>query len=236
VTGPLEEYYFYGVDGEENNWFVCASGGNLLRGDGSSWTVAGGLGATTNYLYGLWAQGDEAIAVGASGTAVHFDGSNQLLMTTGTSEYLRAVWGTSSSNVYAVGDDGVIIHYDGNTSRLWTVMESGVSENIDLEGIWGTSNNNIYAVGDDGVIVHYNGSSWSRVWTDSYTDFRAIHGSSASNIYVVGSSNVYFYDGKGWRQVQQNASWESLYDVHVLGVGDLFAVGCCASILYLDER
>jgi hypothetical protein len=43
-------------------------------------------------------------------------------MKTGTVPHLRAVWGSSESEVYAVGDDGTILHYDGST---WTAMYSG---------------------------------------------------------------------------------------------------------------
>jgi hypothetical protein len=236
-TPATSSYYFYGVSGEEDNWFICGSSGALLRNDGDSWVVAGGLGATTNYLYGVWATGNEAVAVGASGVVVRFDGTNQLMMTSGTTEYLRAVWGSSMSSVFAVGDDGTIVHYDGNSSNLWTVMESGVSENIDFEAVWGSSSSNVYAVGDDGTVVRYNGSTWSRVWMDTYEDLYGLHGSGPDNMFAVGGNSLFHYDGAGWRELEQdNVSYESQYGVYSLGGMEVFTVGACGSILYLEER
>ena len=39
------------------------------------------------------------------------DGNTWSKITAGTTQNLRAVWGTSSTNVYAVGDSGTILHY-----------------------------------------------------------------------------------------------------------------------------
>ena len=69
-------------------------------------------------------------------------------MTSGTSEHLHGVWGTSSSDVYAVGEDGTILRYDG---AAWSESVSGTYP--DLFGIWGSSSGDVYVVGDSGTIV-----------------------------------------------------------------------------------
>jgi hypothetical protein len=235
-TGALENYHYYGLSGVEDNWFIAGSGGVLLQGDASTWEVAGGLGATTNYLYDVWANGDEAIAVGDNGVAVYFNGATQLMMTTGTSMDLRGVWGNSGTDVFAVGDDGVILHFDGNVSNLWEVLDSGVGGGLDLEDVWGTGHNNMYAVGDDGVMVRYNGTSWSRMFTDTYIDFKAIAGTGANNIYVVGSDDVFHYDGSRWVQVPQNATYQTIYDVGCSANDDVFVVGGCATVMHFEEQ
>src|SRR5262249_27816784 len=38
---------------------------------------------------------------------------------------LKALWGTSATDVWAVGANGAIVHYDGKT---WTPQKSGVTE------------------------------------------------------------------------------------------------------------
>ena len=63
-------------------------------------------------------------------------------MTRGTSQELRAAWGTSRTDVFAVGQAGTILHYDG---ARWSAMASGTSQW--LYGVWGTSSTNVYAAG-----------------------------------------------------------------------------------------
>jgi len=42
---------------------------------------------------------------------VHYDGSSWSKMSSGTSNPLWAVWGSSGNDVFAVGLDGTILHY-----------------------------------------------------------------------------------------------------------------------------
>jgi hypothetical protein len=42
-------------------------------------------------------------------------------MTSGTTEVLMGVWGSTGTDVYAVGDKGTIIHYDGTQ---WSEVEA----------------------------------------------------------------------------------------------------------------
>jgi hypothetical protein len=72
-------------------------------------------------------------------------------MTSGTSNWLFGVWGSSGSNVFAVGDSGTILHYDGSS---WSSMTSGTSN--DLEGVWGSSGSNVFATGEGGTILHHS--------------------------------------------------------------------------------
>ena len=58
-------------------------------------------------------------AVGNGGTILHYNGTVWSVMTSGTSQDLSGVWGSSGSNVFAVGYDGTILHYDGSS---WSDM------------------------------------------------------------------------------------------------------------------
>jgi hypothetical protein len=40
-------------------------------------------------------------------------------MDSSTSNWLHAVWGSSSSDVFAVGGDGTILHYSGEPHRIY---------------------------------------------------------------------------------------------------------------------
>jgi hypothetical protein len=55
---------------------------------------------------------------------------------------LRAVWGSSSSDVHMVGDDGLVRDWTG---KEWQAPMIGAGK--DLTGVWGTGPDNIYAVG-----------------------------------------------------------------------------------------
>ena len=75
-------------------------------------------------------------------------------MTSGTTNDLRSIWGTSETNIYAVGYEGTILHYDGDgddngiPDDIWEKMISPkTGEEIVNRSIWGTSEINIYVVG-----------------------------------------------------------------------------------------
>jgi hypothetical protein len=89
--------------------------------------------------------------VGRSGTILHYDGSAWSAMSSGTTNYLDDVWGSSSTDVFAVGWD-TILHYDGSA---WSAMSSPSTGS--LKGVWGSSASDVSAVGLNGTILHYSG-------------------------------------------------------------------------------
>jgi hypothetical protein len=73
-------------------------------------------------------------------------------MTSGTTENLYGVWGSSPSDLFAVGEHGTILHYDG---RGWSAMHSGTADY--LLGVWGSGPGDVFAVGSFGTILHHRG-------------------------------------------------------------------------------
>jgi hypothetical protein len=73
-------------------------------------------------------------------------------MTSGTTNDLIGIWGSSTSDVFAVGEGGSILHYNGST---WSTMTSGTTN--DLQDVWANSTSNVFAVGVFGTILHYSG-------------------------------------------------------------------------------
>ncbi len=58
--------------------------------------------------------GSDVFVVGRKGGIIlHYSGSAWASMTSGTTEWLYGVWGSSGSDVSAVGENGTILHYDG---------------------------------------------------------------------------------------------------------------------------
>jgi hypothetical protein len=85
-------------------------------------------------------------AVGTIGTILHYNGTTWSSVSSGTTQSLRGVWGTSASDVWAVGGSGTILHYNGTS---WLSVTSGTRTQT-LFGTWGTSSSNVWAVGVNG--------------------------------------------------------------------------------------
>ena len=112
----------------------------------------------------------------------------------GTTENLTSVWGTSVSDLFATGANGTILHYNGS---VWNGMNSGTT--LNLNGIWGNSSTNMYAVGNGGTILQYDGTAWSSMSSGVSNDLSAIWGSSSTDIFAAGRSNtILHYDGTAW--------------------------------------
>jgi hypothetical protein len=69
--------------------------------------------------------------------------------------HLRAVWGSSASDVWFVGDAGTILHWDGTTVEEVS-GEFSVGRKPDLSGVWGSGTNDVWIAGD-AVMLHFTG-------------------------------------------------------------------------------
>jgi hypothetical protein len=144
---------------------------------------------------------------------------------------LRAVWGTSPSNVWSVGNGGTIVHYDG---QQWSTVASGTTE--DLTSVWGTSSSDVWAAGYS-TILHYAGSSWSVSYTPTPVDNALIlagWSSSPTDAWAMGSAGIpgkaFHYNGSAWAP----AATPTVGTSAVWGTGptNVWAVGvpaCCVN-------
>jgi hypothetical protein len=110
-------------------WAVGANGtpqAFVTHYDGSTWTpntlpTSTGL----NAIFGF-AKGD-IYAVGKAGTMFHFSGGVWNSFSSGTTNDLYSIWGTSDTDLW-IGGDRVLQHWDGHT---WTPhIPSGASSNM----------------------------------------------------------------------------------------------------------
>lgn len=122
-------------------------------------------------------------------------------LTSGTTKELRAIWGTSASDVFFVGADGTILRYDGTQV---SAMTSGVTDS--LKGVWGSANNDVYAVGFLGLLLHYDSTSWKKITSPVTSSLASIWGSGADNIIAVGSGKSIRYDGSTWKETPTGIS------------------------------
>jgi len=88
--------------------------------------------------------------VGQGGGILHYDGSSWTPMSSGTTNWLEGVWGSSSGDVFAVGESGTILHYWAPPSGGWDPWDYDFNENgvIDIGEV-------LAAIVDyfDGVII-----------------------------------------------------------------------------------
>ncbi len=210
-----------GVSGASDNLvFAVAEDGSIVRFDGNAWSIA--VGPSSRFLTGIWmASASLGYAIGSDGV-LKFDGSTWSSDAgySNTNGFLRAVWGSSSSNVVVVGDNGTMSRFDGTSwstvtrrtaSSLTTLTGSGASAFAfssgvavrqsgatsalvysapELKSVWAVDANTAFAVGTDGAIWRYVNGIWQYQSTGSFTTFTDVWAESATKVLAVGTDPI----------------------------------------------
>jgi hypothetical protein len=138
------------------------------------------------------------------GTCVAGPNPSWKVVTSGTTQTLYAVWGTSAKDAWIVGANGTALHYDG---AQWKPMITGTMAT--LRAVWGTGPSDVFAAGDEtsgtssaGILIHFDGKSWSKV--QSFTP--ALHPFS---IWGVGGADFRVAGGwvSGWVRHNKAGTW-----------------------------
>lgn len=174
-----------------------------------------------NGLNGMWGTGPTDIwAVGDFGTALHYDGQNWSLLTTGTTRHLNGIWTPGAGSAVVVGDTGFVSRWNGSAFVNET---SGTTAH--LNSVWGSSLSNLFAVGDGGVILRNMGGSWSAMSSGTVNNLFRVHGTDPQNAWAVGQAGtVRNFTGTTWSTVTGPGSMV-LTDVWTSGPNDVWAVG-----------
>jgi len=110
-------------------------------------------------LNGVWvASASEAFAVGGMGTIHHYTAGTkswEAMPDVPASETLRAVWGTSRSDVWVVGDGACVLHFDGQDWSRVDVLGLG-GRRPDLYAVWTPAPGHVW-VGGEGVLLSLGG-------------------------------------------------------------------------------
>ncbi len=172
----------------------------LVKFDGTNWAVqappSGGGPKPT--LQGVWAADATNVwAVGTGGRIFKGNGTTWASQTSGTSEDLFAVGGTSATNILAVGAAGTV-RFTSNGTAWAAGPSSGVS--TILRGISGTDASNVWIVGDSGVVRFYNGTGTFAAQTSNTTRaLNAVFAFSTTNVTAVGGGKTFdHFDGTTW--------------------------------------
>lgn len=187
ASAPAALQSVWGTSGRDV--YAVGRRGTILHYDGGAWsTYSTGRG---EWLEGVWGSSPQDVFVaGADDSILHYDGARWTRQYTGAQS--RALWGTSSHDVFAVGGPG-ITHYDGVS---WSPQASGTTNN--LFGIWGSAPNDVFAVGANGTILHYDGTGWSAQVSGTTGHLWGVWGSSKHDVFAVGQEVILRYDGTRW--------------------------------------
>jgi hypothetical protein len=200
-------YAYRSLYGTSDNLFAAGPGGRLgykaLTGTYAYWSSVYFSSTIKNDFNGVWGTGSDIFVVGNDGlilkcsTSSCTTSSNWTTMTSGTTSHLRAVWGSSATDVFVVGLDGTILHYDGTT---WSPLDAKTSTYF--YGVWGAGANDVYVVGNpifkaDEAIFHYDGSTWTTLPPPKTTiGYFGIWASGAKDVWAVGNAgSILHYDG-----------------------------------------
>jgi len=163
-TGAFDTTFYNG------DTFLTPIHYNAVHWDGVEWELV--RIQPKHYLFGQYTSvfGFESNDVWfGSSIVVHWDGNS--FTGYGSNEgypggfYAKAIWGTSSSDMYFVGGNGSIVHYDGSS---FTKLESGTE--TPLRDIWGLDENHIWVTGyetdwppKESVTLFFDGMEWTKV-------------------------------------------------------------------------
>ncbi len=151
---------------------------------------------TTRDLFGVWtASVDFAIAVGANGTILHWNGLVWTPRTSPVTVDLLAVSGSAPDNVIAVGQDGAIVRWDGST---WSVMTSGTTN--DLRAVAVVSPDRAFAAGPT-TVLQLGATGWSAIPNTPIGDWYAAWADASSLVVVGAEANAKRYTGT-WSSIE----------------------------------
>lgn len=178
----------------------------------------------------VWAAGDDGTLLrfdGTGWTARRFDGTTVQPLSLGEwgvparRVHLRALHGTSATQLVAAGDSGTLLRLNGTT---WSVIPTGTTAAI--TDVWGTSVTNLFLTTDDGRVLRYNGTAVTVAsGIQAPGALRAVWGSSGSNVYVVGDGGaLYRFNGSTWTRTRLPTR-NVLYAAWGTGTANVFVGG-----------
>jgi len=160
-------------------WAVGAADTVLAQTDSGTWVQQRG-GPTDRALYGVAVSGpDEAWAVGALGTMLHYTAGQWQAVSTPITQTLLDVQMVSPTEGYAVGDH-IIAHWDGSH---WNPMLTPAAI---LYAVAVPARGEGWAVGEQGALWHLRGGGWTPVSSPVIDRLSAIVMDSPQHGWIAG--------------------------------------------------
>ena len=185
-------------------------------------------------LYGVWADGKNAWAVGTAGSVLRWDSASwkSLPLQAAGQSFLHAVHGAGHS-VWIVGDAGLAL-----TAAAGSFVKVATPVKTNLLDVWGAADDQFWAVGDGGVVLRWDGMAWLKIPTGPMggvtQQLRAVWGSAANDVWVVGAeSTILHWNGERFDAQSPGAKY-TLNDVWGRAPNDVYAVGSSGVVLHYD--
>ncbi len=179
-----------------NDIYAVGWAGEMLRYNGSSWSVLDDSNVETAYLRSISGTSPSNIITVGRTNDLHalirwFDGLAWKQAKLNDVEELYGVWVESDASAFAVGTFGAIRRFDG---AIWRKMKSPTR--APLFCVWGTSSTDVYAGGVDGTLVHYDGTMWRELLPQTNRSINSISGRSSNEVYFAGDKgSILRFDG-----------------------------------------
>ena len=144
---------------------------------------------TGETLVAIWGSDGGVWVTGDAGTILRSTdhGATWAALDSGTTQNLRAIWGSDEGDLWVTGDGGTVLH-SSDEGRSWKRLGTPVSGA--LLGVWGSGAHDVYLAGPAGQLLHTNdhGRSFTtlRPLGDTDEPLTAVWGSGADDVYVAG--------------------------------------------------
>jgi len=252
-----------------NDVWAVGAGGSVLHWDGSAWTSASV--GTAQSLYAVWGSGPSDVwAVSSPNAIFHTTGAangaldwsratdiaDPVVDTGSRGKLVRAVWGTSPSDVWVGGDN---ITRKGSSAQWggWrtSVADGGASwtqiSKTPINAIWGSGPADIWVVGPSSKGIAYGGSSsahtdgslgddglpvWTAFDTQASDVLLAVWGSGPADVWTVGERGTirHFTTGAERWSIVPSPTTVTLRGLWGSGPSDVWAVGDEGTVLHYD--
>ncbi|MHB8894341.1 MAG: DUF5719 family protein [Candidatus Geothermincolia bacterium] len=230
LKGPANELRGTSFYDSDHGW-ACGTQGTILRtvDGGSTWTVQNStVTADLNAVYALDAT--HAVAVGAGGAVVFWDGALWNAGDAGVPhEDFYGVCAADTTHVWAVGVSGAIRFYDGGS---WSSQDTGTEQ---LNAVTAPDANHAWAVGNTGTVLFFNGSTWGEQESGTTANLYSVSAPDNGNVWAAGASGAVLRStngGTAWSALD-TGSGANLYGIRMVNDQNGWAVG--ANELALDE-
>lgn len=210
------------------------AGASLRHWNGLAWTSTPS--PARHAVWDLWGRSkDDIWAVGARGTALHWDGVRWTLLDCGTNLDLIAVWGTPrgpASTTWIVGEQGLILRFRESQRER---VPSGTQAT--LFDLWGSASDDVWSVGDGGTMLHWDGMGWRQVPSGTQYSLISVWG-TGEEVWAVGWGGTILHRSgrrnmKGW-MAADSGSQEKLWSLWGSSSTDVWASGSHGTLLHWD--
>lgn len=171
-----------------NIWVTPAEGQDYMRqysgGALNAWTNSA---VTVGPMNGVdMVDANDGWAVGGTGTAIRWNGTEWADVETPATGVLKAVSMVAANDGWIVGASGRVMHWDG---AAWTDVATPAGTTA-LSGVHALAADDVWVAGAAGTIMHFDGTNWTLVPTGVGADLNSIYMVSPTDGWAVGTDST----------------------------------------------